>query len=154
MCVEYILSILLHWGSLFDVYFVISFLHASLKAILQLILSHPLIHPSVHPSIHPSIRLSNHLSIHPSICLFVLFVCLFICYFIYLFIYQEPTNIPSRKKMRWVCATGWCVRRGSLLQDLPVKFNDPKFRNEIFVRIDMKHSYFSNYLFAINFFCC
>ena len=32
-----------------------------------------------------------------------------------------------------------------------MKFNDPKFKNEIFVRIDMKHSYFSNYLFAINF---
>ena len=28
---------------------------------------------------------------------------------------------------------------------IPVKFNDPKFKNEIFVRIDMKHSYFSNY---------
>ena len=25
---------------------------------------------------------------------------------------------------------------------LPVKFNDPKFKNEIFMRIDMKHSYF------------
>ena len=36
---------------------------------------------------------------------------------------------------------------------LPMKFNDPKFKNEIFVRIDMKYSYFSNYLFAINFFC-
>ena len=32
-----------------------------------------------------------------------------------------------------------------------MKFNDPKFKNEIFVRIDMKYSYFSNYLFAINF---
>ena len=32
-----------------------------------------------------------------------------------------------------------------------MKFNDPKFRNEIFLRIDMEHSYFSNYLFAINF---
>ena len=32
-----------------------------------------------------------------------------------------------------------------------MKFNDPKFKNEIFVRLDMKHSYFSNYLFAINF---
>ena len=29
-----------------------------------------------------------------------------------------------------------------------VKFNDPKLKKEIFVRIDMKHSYFSNYLFA------
>ena len=26
-----------------------------------------------------------------------------------------------------------------------VKFQDPKFNHEIFVRIDMKHSYFSNY---------
>ena len=32
-----------------------------------------------------------------------------------------------------------------------MKFNDPKLKNEIFVRIDMKHSYFSNYLFAMNF---
>ena len=32
-----------------------------------------------------------------------------------------------------------------------MKFNDPKFKNEIFLIIDMKHSYFSNYLFAINF---
>ena len=43
------------------------------------------------------------------------------------------------------------VRRGSLLQDrLPVKFQDVKFKDtkskhEIFVRIDMKHSFFSNY---------
>ena len=50
--------------------------------------------------------------------------------FIYLFIYQEPTDIQSKKK------------------------KDPKFKNEIFMRIDMKHSYFLNYLFAINFFCC
>ena len=62
--------------------------------------------------------------------------------------------------MRWMCARGWCVRRESLLVDhLPVKFNDPNFKNEIFMRIDMNHSYFSNYLFAINFsvvetFCC
>ena len=41
---------------------------------------------------------------------------LFISVFINLFIYQEPTDIPSRKKlMGWVCARGWCVRRGSLL---------------------------------------
>ena len=32
-----------------------------------------------------------------------------------------------------------------------MKFNDPKFKNVIFVRIDMKHLYFSKYLFAINF---
>ena len=33
-----------------------------------------------------------------------------------------------------------------------MKFNDPKLKNEMFVRIGMKHSFFSNYLFAINFF--
>ena len=39
-----------------------------------------------------------------------------------------------------------------MLQDgRPVKFKDPKFKHEIFVRIYMKHSYFSNYF--INFFC-
>ena len=32
-----------------------------------------------------------------------------------------------------------------------MKFNDPNLKNEIFVGIDMKHSYFSNYLFPINF---
>ena len=34
---------------------------------------------------------------------------------------------------------------------LPVKFNDLKLKKEIFVRIDMKHSYFSNYLFPFFF---
>ena len=30
--------------------------------------------------------------------------------FDYFYIYQEPTDIPSRKKlMRWVYARGWCV---------------------------------------------
>ena len=32
-----------------------------------------------------------------------------------------------------------------------MKFNDPKLKNELILRIDMKHSYFSNDLFAINF---
>ena len=53
---------------------------------------------------------------------------------------------------------GWSVRRGSLLQDgLPVKFQDVKFKDlkvkEIFMRIDMKHSYFHNYV-CHQFFCC
>ena len=35
---------------------------------------------------------------------------------LFFFLFQEPTDIPSRKKlMRWVCARGRCVRRGSLL---------------------------------------
>ena len=43
-------------------------------------------------------------------------------------------------------------QKSSLYDHLHVKFNDLKLKNEIFVRIDMKHSYFTNYLFAINFF--
>ena len=31
-----------------------------------------------------------------------------------------------------------------------MKFNDLKFKNAIFLRTDMKHSYLSNHLFAIN----
>ena len=55
------------------------------------------------------------------------------------------------------------MRRGVLLQDcLPVnfqdvKFQDPNFKHEIFVRIDMKHSHFSNYFIIClqsNFSCC
>ena len=44
----------------------------------------------------------------------ILFLYYFIIFFIiYLFIYQEPTDIPSRKKlMRWVCARGLvCQKR-------------------------------------------
>ena len=32
-----------------------------------------------------------------------------------------------------------------------IVFLDPKLKNSIFFRIDMKHSYYSNYLFPINF---
>ena len=60
-----------------------------------------------------------------------------------LFFFPSATAIPSRGE-------NGCARRGSLQQDrLPVKFQDvkfqdPKFKHEIFMRIDMKHSYFSN----------
>ena len=56
------------------------------------------------------------------------------------------------------CARGWCVGIGNLLQDgLPVKlravkFKDPKFKHEIFVALDMKHSYFSNISILIDLF--
>ena len=53
-----------------------------------------------------------------------------------------------------MCQRVVCQKREFAEDYLPVKFNDPKLKNEIFVRIDMKHSYFSNYLFAMNFFCC
>ena len=57
---------------------------------------------------------------------------------------QARLSYQVGKKKRNGCARGWCVRKGSLLQDRPpVKFNDPKFKHEIFMRIDMKHSYFS-----------
>ena len=36
-----------------------------------------------------------------------------------------------------------------LYDHLPAKFNDPKFKNEMFVRMGMKHSFVSNYLFTI-----
>ena len=55
-------------------------------------------------------------------------------------LHQEPTAIPSRKKKV-------CQRLvGSLLQDcLPVKFQDVKYpKHEIFVRINIKYTYFSN----------
>ena len=49
----------------------------------------------------------------------------------------------------------------NLLQDrLPVRFQDvkfidPKFKHEIFMRIDMKHSYFSNYFITcLQYVCC
>ena len=42
-----------------------------------------------------------------------------------------------------VSEEGVCFKIVFLCQD--VKFKDPKFKHEIFVRIDMKHSYFSNY---------
>ena len=46
--------------------------------------------------------------------------------------FQEQTAILSRKK-GGRCARGWCVRRGSLLQDrLPVKFQDEKFKDPKF----------------------
>ena len=70
------------------------------------------------------------------------------------FFFQEPTAILSRR----IKACQRLVRqKRDFLQDrLPVKFQDvkyPKFKHEIFVRIDMKHSYFSNILLlAINFF--
>ena len=66
------------------------------------------------------------------------FIYLFICLFIYNFLFQEPTAILSRKRNGGGCARGWCVRRGSLLQDC---LSVPMCKHEIFMRIDKKHSY-------------
>ena len=58
---------------------------------------------------------------------------------------MQLSLVINLKKKGNGCASGWYVGRGSLLQDgLPVKFKYPKFKHDIFVRIDMKHSYFSN----------
>ena len=69
--------------------------------------------------------------------------------FVMLLFFQARPPYQVGKKRGNGCARGWCVRRGSLLQDhLPVKFQDVKFKDlklkhEIFMRIDMIHSYFS-----------
>ena len=66
---------------------------------------------------------------------------------VFIYLSRADRHTKSRKKS----ARGWCVRRENLLQNrFPVKFQDvkikdPNFKHEIFVRIDMKHSYFSNY---------
>ena len=55
-----------------------------------------------------------------------------------LFFLPSATAIPKKKKKGNGCARGWCVRRGSLLQDrLPVKFQDVKFND-----MKLKHEIF------------
>ena len=59
---------------------------------------------------------------------------------------------PYQVEKKGGCARGWCVRRESLRLSVKfrdVKFKDPKFKHEIFVRIDMKYSYFSNYFIIV-----
>ena len=58
------------------------------------------------------------------------------------------TAILSRKEMG-VPEVG--VRRGSLssCEVSRCEVKDPKFKHEIFMRIDMKHSYFSNYFIVV-----
>ena len=38
------------------------------------------------------------------------------------------------------------VARSSSMNFQDVKFKDPKFKHDIFMRIDMKHSYFSQFV--------
>ena len=65
---------------------------------------------------------------------------------------NEGTNSRNTKRKGNGCGRGWCVRRGSLLQDhLPVKFKDPKFKHEIRLKAVILLKLFHN-LFAINFF--
>ena len=79
------------------------------------------------------------------------------CFVVVVF-FSITTAMLSRKKKGMGVPRRWCIRRGSFQDGLPVKFQDVKFKDlkfkhEIFARIDMKHSYFSNFiiLFAINF---
>ena len=53
-------------------------------------------------------------------------------FFIYLFIYHE--TIPSRKKKsKWVSQRLVCQKRELLQDSLPVKFQDVKFKDPIFI---------------------
>ena len=72
-----------------------------------------------------------------------LFEYLFIFYF-----FQEPTDIPSRKKINevGVCQRLVCQKR-EFVRSSSCEVYDPKLKNGIYFRIDMKHSYF----FPINF---
>ena len=49
-----------------------------------------------------------------------------------------------------MCQKTEFAARSSSLKFQDVKFKDPKFKHELFMRIDMKYSYFSNCF--INFF--
>ena len=50
-----------------------------------------------------------------------------------------------------MCQRLVCQKREFTLRSSSCEVYDPKLKNSIFFRIDMKHSYFSNYLFPINF---
>ena len=73
-----------------------------------------------------------------------------------LLLLQDPTDITNRNNYEVGACQGLLVyqKREFAVGSSSVKFNDPKFKNEMIMRIDMKNLYFSNYLFAINFFCC
>ena len=94
-----------------------------------------------------NLELTSKWKLFPLVIVIVVVLISIISYYFYYYYYKSQPPYQVEKGS----ARGWCVRRGNLLQDrLPVKlqerkFKDPKFNHEIFVRIDMKHSYFSNY---------
>ena len=55
----------------------------------------------------------NNALVYFLLCVYVLLIFLYILFLFFLFLFQEPTDIPSRKKlMRWVCARGLvCQKR-------------------------------------------
>ena len=56
--------------------------------------------------------------------------------FFFFFKSQQPYQVE--KKERNGCARGWCVKRGSLLQDcLHVKFQDVKFNKQCFLLLKL-----------------
>ena len=93
-----------------------------------------------------------HVILHLDANFFYLFICdlfIFIIY-IYIFIFIKSQPPYQVEKRRWVCQGLVCLKRELLQDHFPSKFQDVKFKNlkfkhEIFMRIDMKHSYFSNY---------
>ena len=50
-----------------------------------------------------------------------------------------------------MCQRLVCQKREFTVRSSSCEVYNPKLKNGIFFRIDMKHSYFSNYLFPINF---
>ena len=68
----------------------------------------------------------------------------FCCYF-------SRARLPYQvEKKKWVIQRLMCQKRefatrSSFCEVTNVTFKDPKCKHEIFMRIDMKHSYFSNY---------
>ena len=68
-----------------------------------------------------------------------------ICKLIWLFFFFFYKSRPPYQEEMGVPEVGMSEEWSFLQDRLPVKFKDPKFKHEIFVRIDMKHSYFSNY---------
>ena len=80
---------------------------------------------------------------------------LFIYLFIYLFIKsQPPYQVEKKVPELGVSEEGFAVR-SSTCEVSRCKFKDPKFKNEIFVRIDTKHSHFSNYFITcLQSVCC
>ena len=63
--------------------------------------------------------------------------------FFVLFFKSRPPYQVDKKKRRVCQKREFAARLSSC--EFSMKFQDPNFKHEIFVRIDMKHSHFSNY---------
>ena len=82
------------------------------------------------------------------------YIVITILFFIFLLL-QEPTDIPSRKKINevGVCQRLVCQKREFTVRSSSCEVNDPKFKNDFFLRIDMKHSLLLKQFVCNQFFC-